>query len=207
MPTTATTRRDSRNAGNGISTQQAFTVIELMMSLAVLAIITSLAVPSYRTIIEKRRVTSGAEQLGAFLSSAQLESVKRNQFVVVNYDANNGSWCLGMRAGDVADVSCDCTETDPSAADACVLDGTLKVFSSGVLNYPDVLASATLGDGADLVYDPVRGLIVDAQTGSLELQSGDNHYALNVEVTVTGRVKICNPVVGKEVPGYGDCVL
>jgi hypothetical protein len=48
---------------------------------------------------------------------------------------------------------------------------------------------------------------VDAQTGSLELQPDDNHYALNVEVMVTGRVKICNPTVGKEVPGYGDCIL
>jgi type IV fimbrial biogenesis protein FimT len=85
MPTQATSRRDPQNTGKGISTHHGFTVIELMISLAVLAIITSLALPSYRNILEKRQVTSGAEQIGAFLSLAQLESVKRNQFVAVNY--------------------------------------------------------------------------------------------------------------------------
>ncbi|MGH8035336.1 MAG: GspH/FimT family pseudopilin [Lysobacterales bacterium] len=211
MPTQATIRRDPRNTGKGISTHHGFTVIELMISLAVLAIITSLALPSYRTILEKRQVTSGAEQLGAFLSSAQLESVKRNQFVAVNYNANGGNWCFGMRAGDADSVSCDCIEPDSAAGDACALDGALKVFNSSVLNYPGVLSSATLGgdaDGdADLVYDPVRGLILGADTAKLELVSDDGRYASNVEVTVTGRVKICNPTSGKEVPGYGDCTL
>ena len=90
MPTQATSRRDPRNTGKGISIHHGFTVIELMISLGVLAVITSLALPSYRTIMEKRQVTSGAEQLGAFLSSAQLESVKRNQCVAASFSKHQG---------------------------------------------------------------------------------------------------------------------
>lgn len=207
MPTQAPIRRDPRNTGNGISTHHGFTVIELMIALAVLAIITSLALPSYRTILEKRQVTSGAEQLGAFLSSAQLESVKRNQFVAVNYQENGGAWCLGMRAGDSAAVDCDCTVTDPTAANACALDGTLKVFNSSVLKYPDVLNSAAVGADDTIVYDPVRGLTQGFETVTLELQSvPEGTYALDVEVAVTGRVKICsNAVADKDVPGYKEC--
>ena len=207
MPTQAPIRRDPRNTGKGISTHHGFTVIELMISLAVLAIITSLALPSYRTILEKRQVTSGAEQLGAFLSSAQLESVKRNQFVAVNYQENGGAWCLGMRAGDSAAVDCDCTVTDPTAANACALDGTLKVFNSSVLKYPDVLNSAAVGADDTIVYDPVRGLTQGFETVKLELQSvPEGIYALDVEVAVTGRVKICsNAVADKDVPGYKEC--
>jgi type IV fimbrial biogenesis protein FimT len=209
MPTQAPIRRDPSNTGKGISTHRGFTVIELMISIAVLAIITSLALPSYRTILEKRQVTSGAEQLGAFLSSAQLESVKRNQFVAVNYQENGGDWCLGMRAGDLAAVDCDCTVTNPAAANACALDGALKVFNSSSLNYPEVLNSASAAVGADgtLVYDPVRGLTQGFETVKLELQSvPEGNYALDVEVAVTGRVKICsNKVADKDVPGYKEC--
>ena len=207
MPTQATSRRDPRNTGKGISTHHGFTVIELMISLAVLAIITSLALPSYRNIMEKRQVTSGAEQLAAFLSSAQLESVKRNQFVAVNYEENGGDWCLGMRAGDDPDVDCDCTVTDAADANACALDGDLKVFSSSALNYPDVLQSADVG-GVDniIVYDPVRGLTQGSEEVKLELQSvPEGNYALDVEVTVTGRVKICSDDADKDVPGYKEC--
>ena len=207
MPTQAAIRRDPRHTGNGISTQTGFTVIELMIAIGVLAVIASLALPSYRTIMEKRQVTSGAEQLGAFLSSAQLESVKRNQFVVVNYQENGGDWCFGMRAGDSAAVACDCTVVDSTAANACQLDGSLKVFASSVLNYPEVLISATVGDDGSIVYDPVRGLVQDAETVKLGLQSlPENTYALDVEVSPTGRVKICsNKDANKDVVGFKEC--
>jgi len=207
MPTQATSRRDPRNTGKGFSTHHGFTVIELMMAIAVVAIITSLALPSYRTILEKRQVTSGAEQLGAFLSSAQFESVKRNQFVAVNYQKNGGNWCLGMRAGDTAAVDCDCTVTVAANANACALDGTLKVFNASILNHPEVLQSVAISGGDDtLVYDPVRGLTQGAETAKLKLLSDAGSYALDVDVSVTGRVKICsNKDANKDVPGYKEC--
>ena len=86
MPNSAQTRRDPQKGKNGFSNNKGFTLIELMIAIAVLAIVTSLALPSYRTIIEKRQVTSGAEQFRAFMSSAQFESVRRNQPVAVNFE-------------------------------------------------------------------------------------------------------------------------
>jgi hypothetical protein len=133
--------------------------------------------------------------------------VKRNQFVAVNYEENGGDWCLGMRAGEAADVDCDCTVTDAGDANACALDGSLKVFRSSALNYPDVLQGADVG-GVDniIVFDPVRGLTQGAEEVKLELQSvPEGNYALDVEVTVTGRVKICSDDPDKDVPGYKEC--
>jgi hypothetical protein len=112
-----------------------------------------------------------------------------------------------MRAGDATSTSCDCTISDTSNATACVLDGTLRVFNSSSLNYPDVLDSASVGGGDTvLVYDPVRGLILNAETATMKLTSDNDHYALNVEVSVTGRVKICSDKdANKDVPGYKEC--
>lgn len=201
-------RRDPRNTGKGISTLNGFTLIELLMAVAVLAIITSLALPSYRTIIEKRRVTSGAEQISAFLSAVQVEAVKRNESLAVRYmHADTDSWCLGMipvAAGSTSNTPCDCTKPAGDAA-ACEVDGELRVFTNANLNHPDVFNAIGSGDGA-FVYDHVRGLLVEpADVPSLEMLSSESNYALNVGVTATGQVRICSNGADKKVPGFSTC--
>jgi len=203
MPNSTHTRRDPLKGKNGFSTDKGFTVIELMITIAVIAIVTSLALPSYRAIIEKRQVTSGAEQVMAFLSSAQVEAVKRNQFVAVNYQENGGEWCFGLTADDDADASCDCTDG------SCTLDGQLRVLNSTMLKRPEVLSAATVGDDDTLVFDPVRGLTVGADSAEVELISPDGaSWALNIQVMPTGRVKICSDSTraDHDVPGYEECL-
>lgn len=201
MPSRALTRRDPPKGKNGFSNYKGFTVIELMIVIAVVAIITSLALPSYRTLIEKRQVTSGAEQIAAFLSSAQLEAVKRNRNVAVSYSyTDNTDWCIGM----IVDAdSCDCS----SGSNTCVIDGAAKVFTPLNLNYEEALAGVD-GDGT-FVIDPVRGMMVDftdATTFQL-LSTPENSYALNVNIGPTGRLSICSDGdrADKAVPGFDSC--
>ncbi|MDT8319695.1 MAG: GspH/FimT family pseudopilin [Xanthomonadales bacterium] len=206
MPTRAYTRRDPQKGKNGFSKVKGFTVIELMVALAVIAIITSLALPSYRTLIEKRQVTSGAEQIMAFLSSAQMEAVKRNQFVAVNMNSDANGWCLGMTAGDSADVACDCLDQVSS----CTLDGTPRLFRSENLGNPDVFSPADSTFGGDdniIVFDPVRGLVVGGESVELELLSDDTSYALNVELSPVGRSSICSDTARSSyaAPGFREC--
>jgi len=207
MPSRALDRRDPQKGKNGFSNTRGFTIIELMIVIGVIAIITSLALPSYRTIIEKRQVTSGAEQLGAFLSAVKIESIKRSDNVSVSYSrADVDSWCVGIKVGLTA---CDCTETDTNAADFCEIDGQSRVFNQANLNYPGVM-NAMNGDGL-FVFDPARGLVyddsslADYDSAEMELLSEDGTYALNVQVSATGRVKYCSDSADKQVPGYDVC--
>jgi len=207
MKTFGKTRRDPQKGKNGFSTYRGFTLIELMVVIAIVAIITSFALPSYRTLIEKRQVTSGAQQLGAFFSAVQIESVKRNENIGVKYSrADNDSWCVGMVvvADPTTNTPCDCTAA-VSAVNACKIDGQLRVFSGANLNFPGIM-NAINGDGA-FVYDPVRGLMVDfTDAAELELLSEDASYSLNVQVSATGRVKICNDASASTlVPGFKQC--
>jgi Tfp pilus assembly protein FimT len=176
-----------------------------MVVIAVVAIITSFALPSYRTIIEKRQVTSGAEQLGAFLSAVQMEAVKRSENITVSYDfTDSADWCVGIASGTAA---CDCSDTTVDGD--CRIDGQLRIFSPENLNYPGAMSGVT-GDGA-FVFDPARGLVYDdsgmATYDSAEMQflSDDGTYALNVQISATGRVKYCSDTAGKKVPGYDVC--
>ncbi len=201
-------RRDPHRKGKRIPTSNGFTVIELMLVLVVVGGIVALALPSYSTVLEKRQVTSAAQQLSAFLSAAQLEAVKRNEYIAVDLLwTDSDTWCLGMvvvdKINSTTNDPCDCTAAE-SAGDACKIDGQLRVLTDANLNYPDIM-DAMQGDPA-FVYDPVRGLLVDhTDAVTLELLSRTGKYALDVQFSATGRLRICSHNSSTKVPGYDEC--
>ena len=169
--------------------------------MATITIITSFALPSYRMLIEKRQVTSGAEQLAGFISTAQIEAVKRSENISVTYNRTDAdTWCIGLVTGTTA---CDCTDNDPATAD-CKVDSQVRIINDANLVYPGIMDDMD-GDGS-FVYDPARGLMVD-HTDAMELVllSDNSTYALKVQLTATGRVKMCSGSSDKQVPGYDVC--
>ena len=99
--------------------------------------------------------------------------------------------------------------TDPTDSDACVIDSQLRVASDANLNFPGIMNDMD-GDG-DFVFDPARGLIYDDSglaafdEAELELISEDSTYALSVQITRTGRIKICSTSDDKKVPRFETC--
>lgn len=70
-----------------------FTVIELMVTVAVLAVLAALAGPSFTPLIERWRVMQTTEQLKHTLYYARSEAVKRGGGVVIQKLPNNTSGC------------------------------------------------------------------------------------------------------------------
>jgi prepilin-type N-terminal cleavage/methylation domain-containing protein len=210
MPSRALTRRDPLPGKNGFSATRGFTLIELLVVVAVVAIITTLALPSYRAIVEKRQVTSGAQQLAAFVSSAQLEAVKRNQRVAVRYDFTDiGDWCVGIvnEESDGWDATEGCTCSSDPETNTCALDDTPRIMIPANLNYDEALEAIVGADDSFYVIDPVRGMMEDfTDAVSFELVSRpEQNYALNVEVGPTGRIRICSNAGDQKVPGFEEC--
>ena len=210
MPSQSPTRRDPLPGKNGFSNVQGLTLIELLVVVAVVAIITTLALPSYRAILEKRQVTSGAQQLAAFISSAQLEAVKRNQRVAVRYDFTDvGDWCIGIvnEESDGWDVGDGCTCSADPDTNTCTLDGAHRVMIPANLNYDEALEAIVGAEDGFYVIDPVRGMMEDfTDVVSFEFVSKpEQSYALNVEVAPTGRVRLCSDSGDQKVPGFDEC--
>ncbi|WP_372778456.1 GspH/FimT family pseudopilin [Litorivivens sp.] len=70
-----------------------FTLMEMLVTLAVVAIVASLAVPSFQNMIATQRVRSAANDLVASLNFARSEAVKRNATVTMTPAA--GGWSDG----------------------------------------------------------------------------------------------------------------
>jgi len=180
-----------------------FTLVELVIVMAIAAISLALAVPAYQNTIEKRQTTAKAEELAAFLASAQGEAVKMNKLVSValNYtDADN--WCVGANEGD---APCDCTETVTTEADYCSLNEVAAVLGSNT--YARSNLSAKSADST-FVFDPIRGTLVSGDLAAphgFEVSSDNGNWSLQVGVGATGRVKVCNPDPAKQVSGFKTC--
>lgn len=83
---TASTRALSRVHG--------FTLIELMVTIAVAAVLITLAIPSFASLINSNRLSAQANEVVASLQLARVEAVRLNQRAVVCRSTNSTS-CAG----------------------------------------------------------------------------------------------------------------
>lgn len=74
-----------------------FTLVELMVTLAVAAILVTMAVPGFTSLINSNRLGSSANQLVAAVQAARIEAVRRNARVIMCRSVD-GATCAA--AGD-----------------------------------------------------------------------------------------------------------
>ena len=78
----------------GFTLQAGFTLIEMMVVVAVMGIVIAIALPSLRVMIADTQIRSVAESVRNGLQLARTEAVKRNASVRFTLNADN-SWQLG----------------------------------------------------------------------------------------------------------------
>ena len=190
------------------SEQQGFTLVELLVTLAVLAIVAALAVPSYQDFVQKRQITSAAEQITSFIGEAKSEAIRRNENVTVTFNRTNAAtWCLGARLGAAA---CDCS----AAPSDCQMIPSppnnsfpVEIISSDGFNLIGLQsATSTAGAASSITFEPVRGIAADAgDTAALRFATENGKLELGVDVSVLGKSQVCNPDSSKKVAGYPAC--
>jgi len=74
-----------------INTQSGFTVIELMMVIVVMAVLVTVAIPSFGSFINNNRITAQANTFHSALLYARSEAVKRNTQVTLCGTSNSSA--------------------------------------------------------------------------------------------------------------------
>ncbi|WP_435235117.1 GspH/FimT family pseudopilin [Psychromonas sp. PT13] len=167
------------------------TLIELMISLAVLAILMSIGIASYSGLFSQQALINRTERIYHFLRLANTQAVKFNHKVYVQFCqlSTTDNWKMAMSANS----GCDCFTLN-----SCQLDG-IEVIED-VADGKTLLTSAAdiTFSGEQASYSPMRFGI---NTGSITL-SGTNGLKLKV-IQSTMRLRICAPE--KDQLGYKKC--
>jgi type IV fimbrial biogenesis protein FimT len=182
------------------------TLIELMIGLAVLAVLLAIAAPSFADFFEKARVKGAADDLTNFLALARNEATKRDRNVRVVAGGAVGAWCFGANASPEpvptapvgAAATCDCT-----VATQCMVAGTRTVFDS--TNYLGVTLDA-IDD--DVTFDRKLGSLTTLVGTQMDFSSRplrNGRYILRVNISPMGHARACVPPGALPMPGYRAC--
>jgi type IV fimbrial biogenesis protein FimT len=168
-----------------------FTLIELMITVAILAILATLAAPSFTAYRAKKQLEGVANELLTDLQYARSEAVQRNESVSVFFASN----CYLVHLSSATSVSC--SGATPS---------TSVLKSAGT----DSLQTTTLaaqGGLTLLTFDPVRAAAsfnTGNTSGSIVLTGATTGLSLRIDINPTGRPSVCVPS-GSTVSGFSAC--
>ncbi len=110
-----------------------FTLIELVVTILVAAILITIAVPSFEHITVSSRLTTTANSLVDALNTARMEAIKRNADV---------QFCGSIDNGDSSDLKTACGTDQPGAVYA--LTGTAAASSAVQVQAAPVQSTASL---------------------------------------------------------------
>jgi prepilin-type N-terminal cleavage/methylation domain-containing protein len=172
-----------------------FTLIELMVTVAVVVLLLLLALPSFYSMRQRAALRAAGEESLGLLNEARLEAAKRNQQIKFSVQSNGDDFCLGVTTLVTNTAPCDCLGIEANAA----LDCDIKTFPSDQDEWRDVTLSGTptLGeDSGAVILDPKTSAITDADdVGGMTFDGppGNNSYSQALMIDQFGRGVLCEP--------------
>lgn len=180
-----------------VANTKGFTLVELMVTLAVLAILVTLSIPTFNDFRQRSALRGAADQVVSFIGDARFEALRRNSDVKIGFVTNpSGAFCIGAATTTVPgdDASCDCF-TAGSCDVSAYPDDQAQWKGVRFPSLPTIGNDDTDASGV-IVIDPKRANLTEAgDVGRISLQSptGSQDYRVDVVVDRNGRATACQP--------------
>jgi type IV fimbrial biogenesis protein FimT len=172
-----------------------FTIIELMTTLIIAAVLLVIAIPSFSDFFAKRRVEGVFGELHTDLQLARSESVARNRPTRVTFGAN----CYVVHVA-ITGSTTTCSQTTETISAG---DTKIKVVQLQVGTNANLAPQSSL---TFVEFDPVRGTASWNGSGTvaaIDTSSSAGPWQLRAAALATGRVQLCSP--GGTVGGFATC--
>lgn len=160
-----------------------FTLTELMIVVAITAILAAMAVPSFQDTMRAQRAEGAAEAFLAALQNAKMEALKTNSNISIIFrptalGSYQNTWCYGMTTPGAA--SCDCY-----AANSCAAGSVVQST-----DYTGVSVRSNSFISNTRLFTSLRGTTNISGTVTF---NGGNNKTLGVKTSTSGRNRMCRP--------------
>lgn len=192
--------------------QRGFTLVELMIAIAVIAILLMLAAPSFVDYMRVQRLKGVNAQLVTDLQYARTEAASRNGDVYIHFktladDASMSCYTIYMITNADWELTCDCTQPPGSS---CTDEHTVEIRTVQVPVGTGVQLSLPVNQPASFGFIAETGALrVDHRLVAVRLSevrvlaSIDSARVLRTTVGRSGRPTVCTPAGG--VMGVASC--
>lgn len=171
-----------------------FTLLELIVTIVVMAILLGIGVPNYIQFKEDQTLLGAAQTLYGDIQFARSESIKRsnnNLFILFVSDGSN--WCYR-----ISDNTAGC---DNACSDTCDIqnDGITRGVDSS--RFSGVVMDNVSYASGKLIFNSRRGI---TNEGDVDLQYDSSGKTLRIHTSALGRASLCAPS-GSTFSGVQPC--
>lgn len=159
------------------------TLIELMIGIAIVAMLVGIALPNFITWIQNTQIRTAADALLSGLQITRAEAVRRNE--LITFTLTGFDWAITDSTGAAIE-----SRTAEEGSDNAVItvQGAMPLTFNGV-GRPSGAALAAVAN------NDVTIITVANPTGGLCQDAGGTMRCLQVHVTLGGQVRMCDPVL------------
>ena len=162
-------------------TARGFSVLEVVIVVAIIGILLSIGVPSFFTYTQNMQIRSGAEQITAGLHIAKNEAIRRNALVQLLI-VNNTGWTVSLVSDGTILQKRDANEGSVNVSTTMTPADTSTVTFNGMGR-----VAPTNDDGS--------APITQINLTNLQISNPADRRTLQIMIPVGGAVRLCDPLV------------